>query len=52
MSWLDEQALVMIADEVLGEWGLSRSGGKSSLQTKCDVTRMLSWTHRTYTARF
>ena len=22
VSWLDEQALVMIADEVLGGWGL------------------------------
>jgi len=26
VSWLDEQALVMIADEVLGGWGLLNSG--------------------------
>jgi hypothetical protein len=42
VSWLDEQALVMIADEVLGGWGLLKESGKSSLQPKCDVTRMLS----------
>ena len=41
VSWLDEQALVMIADEVLGGWGRGTSSC-CSFQPKCDVTRMLS----------
>jgi len=41
VSWLDEQSLVMIADEVLGGWGRGTSSC-CSFQPKCDVTRMLS----------
>jgi hypothetical protein len=42
VSWLDEQALVMIADEVLGGWGLLKEWRQESLQPMCDVTRMVS----------
>ena len=52
VCWLDEQEIEMIAEEVLGGGACSRSGGKCSLQPKCDATRMLSWSHRTYTQRF
>ena len=42
VSWLDEQPLVMIADEVLGGWGLLKEWRQESLQPMCDVTRMVS----------
>jgi hypothetical protein len=49
VSWLDEQALVMIADELLGGWGLLKEWQERSLQPMCDVTRMLSNTSNIYT---
>jgi|LauGreDrversion4_2_1035121.scaffolds.fasta_scaffold627368_1 hypothetical protein len=43
VSWLGEQALVMIADEVLGEWGMLKEWRQELVAAKvCDVMRMLS----------
>ena len=37
VSWLDEQALVIIADEVLSGWGLLKEWRQElSLQPKCE----------------
>jgi hypothetical protein len=33
-AWLDEQALVMIADEVLGGWGLLKEWRHESVSFK------------------
>ena len=34
VSWLDEQALVMIADEVLGGWGLLKEWRQELVASK------------------